>query len=159
MSSKRRISWESAAELIEYATAENLQIVDNETNQRICNLLKTNGTKAKDLIDIIRKRMFHRKDSVIRLSVVLIIQTIVECPEVVECYSSAAWNDCFISVILRKNVRKEIKLQVLSLIRGLTESFPTNLFFADLYSDLAEHGITFPEPITFSVYISTSKND
>ncbi|EAL45969.2 VHS domain containing protein [Entamoeba histolytica HM-3:IMSS] len=160
---KRKITWDLAAQLIEYATAADLKIIDEPTNLRICNLLKANKNKAKDLLNVLRKRMLNKRDNVVYLSLVLLQQTIIECPELIDLYSTSAWQDCFITTLLRTNVLIETKKKLLSIIRGMTESFPNDLLFKDTYEQIIQHGIDFPEAahfdkeVTFVTKISKSK--
>ncbi|EDR28984.1 hypothetical protein EDI_180190 [Entamoeba dispar SAW760] len=151
---KRKITWDLAAQLVEYATATDLKIIDESTNLRICNLLKANKNKAKDLLNVLRKRMLNKRDNVVYLSLVLLQQTIIECPELIDLYSTSAWQDCFITTLLRTNVLIETKKKLLSIIRGMTESFPNDLLFKDTYEQIIQHGIEFPEAAHFDKEIS-----
>ena len=97
---KRKITWENAANLIEYATSQELYIIDEETNQRIINLLNSNKNKCKDLIEVLRKRMIYNQyNNVIALSLQLINKIIIYCPHCVVCFSTVGWQQCFLSLL------------------------------------------------------------
>ncbi|KAL7719407.1 VHS domain-containing protein [Entamoeba marina] len=145
--SKRRITWDTAAQLVEYATSAELRIVDDETNRRICNLIKINKTKSKDLLNVLRKRMLHKENNVVMLSLKLMVQTLRECPEIIDHYATDKWQDCFIGLVLRKNLDVENKVYLLSIVRAMAETYPAMLLFQDTYEQMLQHGINFPEPI------------
>ena len=101
---KRKITWENAANLIEYATSQDLYIIDEETNQRIINLMNSNKNKSKDLIEVLRKRMLYNQyNNVISLSLHLINKIIVECPHCIVYFSTTQWQQCFLSLLFNKN--------------------------------------------------------
>ncbi|ELP87037.1 hypothetical protein EIN_320060 [Entamoeba invadens IP1] len=146
---KKKITWDMAAQLVEYATATDLRIIDHETNERICAILNVNKTKAKDLLNVLRKRMLNKKDSVVRLALELMQQTLTECPDVVEFYATDMWQDCFITTVLKKNVMIDTKMKLLSIVRGLAEQYPSMLIFVDTYNQMKQHGIEFPAAASF----------
>ena len=148
---KRKITWENAASLIEYATSQQFHIIDEETNQRIINLLNSNKNKAKDLLTVLRKRMIYNQyDNVISLSLTLITKIIIECPDCIPYFSTEDWQQCFISLVFNKqntstSLSIETKVQLLYLISNMKESFPNDLLFQETYNMIKLCGIDLPK--------------
>lgn len=155
---KRKISWNNAAQLIEYATSQELHVVDEETNQRIVNLLKSNVNRRKDLIVVLRKRMvYNQLDNVISLSIHLINKIIIECPECVVFFSTVDWQQVFLSLLFNKTITSNklhsstsslditTKIQLLHLVANLKVSFPHDILFQETYDMIRLLGIDFPQ--------------
>lgn len=155
---KKRISWNNAAQLIEYATSQELHKIDEETNQRIINLLKANTNKRKDLITVLRKRMlYNQTNNVISLSIHLINKIIIECSDCVTFFSTVDWQQVFLSLLLNKTASSNriqsvssslnitTKIQLLHLVSNLHQSFPNDIFFQETYNMIRLLGIQFPQ--------------